>query len=148
MNRWFRNDAPKFVSRYEIKVFTAHEDNRDRAIGYYALQLGNESTSVVDNKPDDYTKNRTAFPAIHLAYLAVDKKSQRQGLGSMMMVDALDRVYKISQNAGFYAFTLQSLDDESTKFYNRLGFRRYAGDEHNPKMLLALRTIVDLVENN
>lgn len=136
------------MKRSEIRVFTAHIDGQGRALGYYALQLGNESMSAVENKPDDYTKNRAAFPSIHLAYLAVDRSAQRQGIGSMMMADALKRAYEVAQHAGFYAFTLQSLDERSTKFYTSLGFKRYAGLEDSPKMLLPLRTIVQLVEKN
>lgn len=136
------------MKRAEIRVFTVHKDGTDRAIAYYAMQLGSESTEALETSPDDYTKNRTAFPAVHLAYLGVQADIQSQGVGSLMMADVFDRVYAISQHVGFYAITLQSINASSTIFYERLGFRKYAGSDDSPKMLLPLRTVIELVNQN
>lgn len=103
---------------------------------------------AVENKPDDFTKNYTAFPAVHLAFLGVDRTCQRQGIGSALLSDIFDKTYNISQLAGMYALTLQSLDEQSTAFYKDLGFKPYAGSEAAPKMLMPIRTIQELIEGS
>lgn len=40
------------------------------------------------------------------------------------MSHAFDRVYAISECAGFYALTLQAVDKGSAAFYAGLGFQR------------------------
>lgn len=128
-------------------MFTAHLEGHPFVVGYYALQIGNESMDAVESKPDNFTKNYTAFPAVHLAFLGVDKEFQGRGVGTFLMKDIFDKAYRISQCAGLYALTLQSLDERSTQFYRGLGFARYAGSDESPKMLMPIRTIVDLVES-
>jgi len=146
LNRWFKNDAKKFAKRLEMRVFTAHVEGTPRPVGFYALRIGSESTLEFDDRPDDYTKSRPSFPAFHLSYLGVDKEFQRRRIGFQMMSDVFDRVYTISQNAGMYALTLQALDVQAKNFYEKLGFEIYKDDPDNPKMLLPIRTVVQLVE--
>lgn len=103
--------------------------------------------NALPSKPADYTKNYTAFPAVHLAFLGVQKEFQRNGIGTALLSDVFDKVYKISQLAGMYALTLQSYDKNSTAFYESLGFARYSESEDSPKMLMPIRTILELVED-
>jgi GNAT superfamily N-acetyltransferase len=145
IDAWYKNKANKCAERLEFAVFEALSIETSRVVGYYALQVGSESLSALENKPDDYTKNYTAFPAVHLAFLGVHSGCQRQGVGTALLSDVFDRVVNISDHAGFYALTLQSLDINSTRFYEDLGFKPYAGHPENPKMLMAIRTIRDLV---
>ena len=114
-------------------------------MGYYALQIGNESIDALANKPDDFTKNYTAFPAVHLAYLGVQKEFQGRGVGTLLLTDVFEKTYTISECAGLYALTLQSLDEYSTRFYKGLGFTPYSAGPNQPKMLMPIRTIRKLV---
>jgi hypothetical protein len=50
-----------------------------------------------------------------------------------------------TRHAGFYALTLQSLDDESTSFYKSLNFAIYSENLRQPKMLYPLADILILV---
>ena len=144
IDAWYKNNAKKCVDRAEFRVFEAI-DERGAVVGYYALQIGNESMDALTNKPDNYTKNYTAFPAIHLAFLGVKDTRQRQGIGSALLSDVFERVAMISDHAGMYALTLQSLDAESTAFYRSIGFEAYSDHPHAPKMLMPIRTIRQLV---
>jgi GNAT superfamily N-acetyltransferase len=148
IDAWYKNKAKKCAERLEFAVFEAILSQNRSVVGYYALQVGSESLSALENQPDDYTKNYTAFPAVHLALLGVHNKFQRKGIGTALLSDVFDRVVKISEHAGFYALTLQSLDINSTRFYEDLGFEAYGGQKENPKMLIPIRTIRNLVIGN
>lgn len=107
-------------------------------IGYYALQLGSDSAADFLSSQTTYIKTHTAFPAVHLAFLGVHEEWQRQGLGAYLLMDAFSKVAEISKYAGFYALTLQSLDDNSTGFYKSLNFTVYSENIKQPKMLYPL----------
>jgi GNAT superfamily N-acetyltransferase len=146
MDRWIKNKAKKSAARREHRVFTAHDGNDPKIVGYYALQLGSESVEVLAPEGQKtYLQNYTAFPAVHLSYLAVHANFKRQGMGRYLLMDAFFRTAQIAEYAGFYAFTLQSLDEESTAFYKSLGFATYTEDAASPKMLMPLQNILDLV---
>lgn len=147
IDRWLKNKAKKSCDRHEHRVFFAYAGENPFPIGYYALQLGSESVDALDEKPSNYLqKNYTAFPSVHLAYLGVHSQYQRQGIGSFLLGDVFDRVYQISEHAGLYALTLQSISEHSTKFYEKLGFRAYTKSS-TPKMLIPIQAIRDIVEN-
>lgn len=146
LNRFICNKAKNCVKRFEFTVNAAVIQGSPNCIGYYALQLG--SDTVPDDykqKRQDYIRNYTAFPAVHLSFLAVHKAYQGQGLGTHLLQDVFERVAAISEHVGFYALTLQSFDANSTAFYKRLGFEEYSEGAGQPKMLYPLVNILKLL---
>jgi GNAT superfamily N-acetyltransferase len=117
INRFIKNKAKKVERRCELRVFCAHVGDSIECIGYYALQIGTDSVADLPGAEQTYLRNYIAFPAVHLAYLGVAEPYQRQGLGQYLLMDVFTRVAEIARHAGFYALTVQSLDEESTKFY-------------------------------
>lgn len=145
----FLNKARKSVKRNEHRVFCAHFNGSPSIVGYYALQVGGDSVSELpDASKDNYLKNYTAFPAIHLSFVAVHKDYQRQGLGEFLLMDVFSKVAAISDCAGFFALTLMSLDEESTAFYESLDFRAYSDHPKQPKMLYPLEDLLSLVRGD
>lgn len=146
LDQFIRNKAKKSIRRHECRVFCAHLGDSKTAIGYYALQVGSDSVAdLPEGNRDNYLRNYTAFPAIHLNYLAVDESYRRQGLGEYLLMDLFSKVAVISQYVGFYALTLTSLDDDSTAFYKSLNFTIYSEYISQPKMLYPIADILTLV---
>jgi ribosomal protein S18 acetylase RimI-like enzyme len=147
LDAFLKNKAKKAVKRCEHRVFCAYLDGSPNVIGYYALQLGNESvTELPEANKDNYLRNYTAFPALNLSFVAVDAPFQRQGLGQHLLMDVFQRASAIADHAGYFALTLTSLDDDSTAFYKSLNFTIYSENLKNPKMLYPLEDILTLVE--
>jgi ribosomal protein S18 acetylase RimI-like enzyme len=148
VDRFLKNKAKKADRRSEHRIFCAHLDGSPNCIGYYALQLGTDSVAdLPDVAKQTYLKNYVAFPAVHLSFLGVHEEYRRQGLGSYLLMDVFSKVAEISKHAGFFALTLQSLDDDSTAFYKSLGFAIYSENLKQPKMLYPLEDILTLVSN-
>jgi ribosomal protein S18 acetylase RimI-like enzyme len=146
LDSFLKNKAKKVVKRREHTVFCAYLDQSPIVVGYYSLQLGNESVSELpDANKDNYLKNYVAFPAVNLSFLAVDGAYKRQGLGQHLLMDVFARVAAIAEHAGFYALTLTSLDEDSTAFYKSLNFTVYSENLKNPKMLYPLEDTLTLV---
>ncbi len=61
-----------------------------------------------------------------------------------MLMDVFEKAAMISNYAGFYALTLQSIDERATAFYESIGFTVYV-DGKQPRMLYPLEDILKLV---
>ncbi len=61
-----------------------------------------------------------------------------------MLMDVFEKAAMISNYAGFYALTLQSIDERATAFYESIGFTVYV-DGKQPGMLYPLEDILKLV---
>ena len=98
--------------------------------------------------PVHVTSVRRAFILLYQDIArAVDEQYRRQGLGSHLLMDVFVRVAAVAEHAGFFALTLVSLDEDSTAFYESLGFTIYSENLKLPKMLYPLQSILTLVQS-
>lgn len=149
IDRFLKNKAKKCQRRLEFRTFCAHLEESPLCIGYYALQVGSDSVDDLPEKnKQTYIRNYTAFPAINLAFLGVHEDYKRQGLGEHLLMDVFLRVAQLSKHVGFFALTLQSLDEDSTAFYESLKFTAYSENLNPPKMLYPLEDILTLVNGS
>jgi GNAT superfamily N-acetyltransferase len=146
IDKWLKNQAKKHSDRDQVRVFMAYIEGEPFPIGFYALRIADEKTSVFAETPNDYTKNLDSFGVIYLAYLAVAEPFQKQGVGMYLLGHAIEKCHDILMNAGYYALTLQSINEDSTAFYRKLNFVEYAGDPKQPKMMLLASNIRKLIE--
>ena len=84
--------------------------------GYYTI-----SSSTIDflslPKSDRQKIPNYPIPAALIGRLAVDRSCQGQGLGSELLVNALIRIVKASQEIGIYAVRVDAIDDNAKNFY-------------------------------
>lgn len=67
-------------------------------------------------------------PAIYLGMLGVHTPMDRQGIGTKLLMDAVQRAMAIAENAGVWALTLDATDEETVAYYERFDFERLAPD--------------------
>jgi ribosomal protein S18 acetylase RimI-like enzyme len=143
LNDFLKGSAHRAEQRCEMRVFCAHPTGSPSCIGFYALQVSTD-TLQVPNKKWVFRKQVAPFPAVKLAWLAVHRNYQRQKLGRYLLMDACAKVAIISKFVGIYALTLDSLDEDSTKFYRSLGFEEYSKKLTPPKMLYPIQDVLAL----
>jgi ribosomal protein S18 acetylase RimI-like enzyme len=90
-------------------------------LGYYSLSAGSVAW---DTLPDDARKKLPKYPVpiAHLGRLAVDKTAQRQRLGEFLLLDALSRVVRLTEQIGIQAVELVAATDSAKRFYEKYGF--------------------------
>ena len=59
---------------------------------------------------------------VKLARLAVSSSRQRQGLGALMVLHAMDRARAVADNAGIVGFFVDAKDAQAQAYYLRYGF--------------------------
>lgn len=112
--------------------------------GYYtlsnsAISLDHLPASLGKKLPQAYK----SIPAVLLGRLAVDQSYRNQGIGKLLLVDALKRCYDISKTLGTYAVIVDPLDKEAERFYSKYGFILLPD---SGKMFIAMKTIARLFE--
>ncbi|MGD1921344.1 MAG: GNAT family N-acetyltransferase [Pleurocapsa sp.] len=133
-----RQHNKKGVSRTFILVDSAQPQT---IIGFFTLVLC-EIRAV--QLPKKWSKKYpTTIAGVKLARLAVDKKYQRQGIGEILMVEAMKRALIIADNAGVIGLFVDAKDEAAKKYYQRYDFISFID---NPlSMFLPLATIKEIL---
>jgi len=107
--------------------------------GYYTLANNSIPPGLV---PADLRKKLPkayiSIPTTLLGRLAVDKRFQGQGVGKILLIDALKRSYDTAKTIGSFAVVVDPLDLDVENFYMKYGFIRLPDSK---KMFLAMKTI-------
>jgi ribosomal protein S18 acetylase RimI-like enzyme len=85
------------------------------------------------------------FPAIYIGTLAVSSLCQGGKLGTILLMNALQRSYFVAQNVAVFGVALRSLNDRTTKFYEKYGFGKRE-NAATPLMVLPIWTLCELIE--
>jgi ribosomal protein S18 acetylase RimI-like enzyme len=113
-----RQDVKRRVSR--VFAATARE-HPDTIVGYYTLS----SLSIeLESLPEFRARKlpRHPVPAALLGRLAVDCRAQGQGVGRMLLVDALKRTLAVSDEIAIYAMVVDAINEQAQGFYEQFGF--------------------------
>jgi GNAT superfamily N-acetyltransferase len=127
LNEWLKDRAGQFDRRDLSRTFVASRENELAVVGYYAIS---SHRVVYDVLPNSEAKGlpHLDIPVVLIGRLAVDRSVQGQGLGSLLLVDALRRSADISLQLGIRAVEVDAIDDTARSFYLKFGFRPLLDD--------------------
>ncbi|MDP9081857.1 MAG: GNAT family N-acetyltransferase [Bacteroidota bacterium] len=145
LDNYLHFQASQDVKRKLCVVFAMFENTT--LIGYYTLS---NSSVPAESVPEDISKKMprsyTSLPVTLLGRLAIDKKFKEQGLGGIILLDALKRSYEIAgKNIGSIGVVVDPLDNDASVFYKKFGFVTLSG---SGKMFLTMPLIEKLILNN
>jgi ribosomal protein S18 acetylase RimI-like enzyme len=117
LQRYARQHADANISRTYVAV------NGSSVQGFYSLAM---SGIHRENLPIKYVSRFPDFPlpVARLARLAVAVSFQRQGLGELLLADALRRCLQISEAIGMLGVIVDAKDEKARGWYERYEFER------------------------
>ncbi len=133
-----RKEAKSRASACFVLVPVADEG---QIAGYYTLSA---TTVELEKLPAELTKKLPRYPrlpATLLGRLARAIEFKGQGIGDLLMVDALKRSYENSSVIGSVAVVVDPKDALAAKFYGTFGFQPLDGQ----KMFLPMKAIPDWI---
>lgn len=144
LDNYLHKQANQDIKRKLSVCFVLNDKENNILKGYYTLANNSISQKLIPQKfRKKFPKSYTSIPVTLLGRLAVDKRFQKQGIGRLLLIDALKKSYEISKSIGSFAVIVDPLDIDAIKFYNLYGFIKLPDSE---KMFLPMKTIKELFE--
>ncbi|MFO8812129.1 GNAT family N-acetyltransferase [Legionella pneumophila serogroup 1] len=143
LNKYLQKQATQDIKRNLSALYVLLEGQDSTILGYYTLC---SSSVLIDSIPHEVSKKLPRYPLIPvtlLGRLAIDIKLQGQGLGELLLTDALLRAGRLSNELGSMAVIVDSLSSRASDFYEKFGFQKFI-DKTN-KLFLPMSIIKQLL---
>lgn len=121
LNRFLQQTARQHIQKGISRTFVLIDDDHPQEIiGFFTLTL---CEVRIEKLPLSLAKKypSTIF-GVKLARLAVDKTWQLQGIGEILMVEAMQRAIRVADNAGGVGLFVDAKDEVAQSYYERYGF--------------------------
>jgi GNAT superfamily N-acetyltransferase len=113
--------------------------------GFYTLATGQVDFSGL---PTEIAKSlpRRTLPVAVLAWLGVSSAHQGQGLGGLLLAQALRDCYEAGKTFAFVAVVLDCLSDAAKAFYQQWDFKELPGHSH--RLFLSARQLDAMMQGS
>ena len=121
LDTYLKRRAGQDVRRRVARVFICVEEGESRILGFYTLS----ALSVdVGSLPEDAARKlpKHPVPVALIGRLAVAQDAQAQGIGQILLADAVKRTVSVSQEIAVYALVVDANDARARTFYEGFGF--------------------------
>jgi GNAT superfamily N-acetyltransferase len=138
LDNYLRNFAGQHSRKDIGRTFVALSPGTNLVAGYYTLSASSVEFQRVP-EPAQRRLGNYPIPTALLGKLAVNQSHQGNGLGTMLLIDAMRRVTAISSEIAIYALEVHALDERAASFYQKFGFQSFRDNEAH--LFLPLATI-------
>ncbi|MGR3604809.1 GNAT family N-acetyltransferase [Sulfitobacter sp.] len=121
LDEWFQKRAGQDERRNVARVFVALDDS-SQIVGFYSLSA---FTLSLDEVPDDIAAKLPRYdhiPAALIGRLARHERSRGEGIGEILVADALHRVVNVAQDLAVFAIVVDAKNRSASEFYQSFGF--------------------------
>ncbi|MBF0380252.1 MAG: GNAT family N-acetyltransferase [Magnetococcales bacterium] len=138
LKQYARQNSDNGIARAFVAVAN---DGSNRINGFYTLSSSHIGFKEV---PPSMRKRipRYPIPAIRIGRLAVDKSMQGQGLGSILLIDALYRSLRVANEIAVKLVIVDAKHQNAKEFYQHFGFIELVDKPLN--LFLQIETIKNL----
>jgi ribosomal protein S18 acetylase RimI-like enzyme len=135
LNSWLKQTALQHQTKGISRTFVAtpadqqavaafqalgYDLNSISLLGFYALA---SAVVVMDDLPIELAKRYPRqIPVTRLGRLAIRADMQGQGLGKLLLADAINRAKSAAEAVGSAGLFVDAKDEASSSFYQRFGF--------------------------
>jgi GNAT superfamily N-acetyltransferase len=145
LDRFLHEYAHQAVAKGLSRTYVAVDESDETAIlGYYTV-----TTCRIEagESPDTVAKKlklpKHELPASLVARLAVSESVKGQGVGALLLMDAMARCARVANEVGGVAIVVDALDESIAPFYERIGFSRF--EPGSLKMFIPMATVREML---
>jgi GNAT superfamily N-acetyltransferase len=128
LSEWLKRYAGQNETRDISRTYVAVRPGETRVFGYYSLSSCQIRFEVVPAARAKKLPRSQAVPAALIGRLAVDQSIQGQGLGAVLLADALRRALRVAVQMGVHAVVVDAIDEDARGFYLKHGFEPLLDD--------------------
>jgi ribosomal protein S18 acetylase RimI-like enzyme len=142
LNKYLRQTARQHNQKGISRTFVLVDTKQSKVIiGFFTLSLcevrSEKLTEVIARK------YLLIVPGVRLARLAVDKYYQHQGIGEILIIEAMKRAIVIADNGGGIGLFVDAKDEKARNYYSRYGF--VSLKDNVLEMFLPLSTVREIL---
>lgn len=121
LDQWLKRIARQHISKGVSRTFVAIDPtHRAQILGYYSLTVAEIET---DKLPKDVARKLPRrVPLVLIGRLATALAARRQGIGALLLVDALQRIIRVANDVGVTLVLVDAKDNPAASFYQHFGF--------------------------
>ena len=126
LNDRFRHRASQDEKRNVARVFVAVDDLVG-VVGFYSLS---SLTLTIADLPSEHAKRLPRYdlvPAALIGRLAGDERVRGQGVGELLLADAVRRILSAAGTLAVFAIVVEAKDEQAAAFYGDFGFESFPG---------------------
>lgn len=140
---YLKEKAGQETEKKVTAVYVIHEIGTRKIAGFYTLSSYSIEPSTLPAEIIKKLPKYPTLPATLVGRLAVDKKLQGKKIGRYLLLDALDRSFRLSKEIGSVAVIVDAKNEKSRNFYEKYGFKQF--HQHPLKLYLLIATLNNLV---
>lgn len=144
LDAWFQKRAGQDERRNLARVFVA-VDEHSEVVGYYSLSA---FTLSLDEMPNDLAAKLPRYdrvPAALIGRLARHERCRGQGIGEILIADALNRIVSVARDLAVFAIVVEAKDLKASEFYQSFGFIPFP--LHPQRLFLLASIAAKAIEN-
>ena len=143
LDEYLKQRANQEIKKQVAAVYALTPDGKTIA-GYYTLSQ--YSIEAGELPPELVQRLRLPkcdrLPASMLGRLARSKDFEGQGIGELLLMDALKRALELSKHIASVAVVVDAIDENARQFYRRYGFIDIP--DHRNRLFIPMQTIAEL----
>jgi GNAT superfamily N-acetyltransferase len=132
---WLVEHAPAADAVGSARTYVVLDEAEDLVLGYYALTVASLERDEATGRASRGMPRRP-IPAMLLARLAVDESVQADGVGAMLLADAMQRTLLVAEETGIRLLLVHAADEDARSFYLHYGFEASPSDPMNLQLLI------------
>lgn len=141
LDRWLREQALR-AQRAGVSHTTVWVTADDPAVvAYHAVAP--TQLARIDLPSRSLSAGYSTLPAFLIGRLALDRSLHGQGLGSQLLLDALERIIDATELVGGRLIVVDAIDDDAARFYIHHGFQPIEGSSRLVMKLATARAAVE-----
>jgi GNAT superfamily N-acetyltransferase len=145
LDRFIHEHAHQAVAKNLSKTYVAIDESDETVIlGYYTVTTCRiEAGEMPDTILRKLKLPKHELPASLVARLAVSESVKGQGVGSLMLIDAMARCARVAGEIGGVAIVVDAYEEGVTSFYEAVGFTRF--EPGSLKMFILMATVREML---
>lgn len=143
LDNYLKKQVSQDVKR-NLTTCTVLIDSSNVIKGYYTLSCSSvEKDSLPPKIANQLPPSYTYLPYVLLGRLAVDNSLKGQGFGEILLLDALYKCVKVSEQLGILGIVVDPINDGAETFYSKYGFITLPTSK---RMVISIQTIKKLID--
>jgi predicted GNAT family N-acyltransferase len=124
LDDWFWLRASQDEKRNVARVFVA-VDAELGVVGFYSLSSLSLSLESLPEEIAHKLPRYDSVPAALIGRLARDGRVRGQGMGELLLADAIRRILAAGRSVAVFAIVVDAKDEPAATFYKAFGFRAF-----------------------